>query len=104
VVARSKTVHSLCACGCNERTRTNSAQYVPGHAPSKVKIQDAAGLVVELTDISEEPPAYAQIGTIHDQGIIIRFTVLNHPTCGNFTWEYPRDKELLRQTDIRRHR
>lgn len=102
MVARSKTVHSLCACGCGERTRSNSAQYVPGHAPKTIAIEDAAGLIVELTDISEEPPAYAKIGAIHDQDIIIRFTVIDHPTCGNFTWEYPRGKMLLRQVDYRR--
>lgn len=98
----TKTTHTLCICGCGERTKSAAAQYLPGHAPQTVKIEDAAGLWVELVKISEEPPAYARITTTKDLGLFIQFTVAEHPTCGHFTWEYPRGTVLRVRPERRR--
>lgn len=100
----AKTPHTLCECGCDERTTSLSARYLPGHAPKTLRIEAAAGQVVKLINISEEPDAYAKVGAIKDQGIIIEFTVIDHPTCGDFSWAYPRGTVLELQPQYRKRK
>lgn len=85
-----------CGCGCDASVRTAAAWYIPGHAPEKIPIEDASGQWVKLTNISTEPAAFARIGKVDvsPDNLFVTITVMDHPTCGGFTWTYPKGTEV----------
>lgn len=93
--ARAKTFYRQCGCECGDTVRTAAAYYIPGHAPEWIAIENASGQWVKLTNISMEPAAYARIGAVTEtDGLFVEFTVMEHPTCGGFTWSYRKGKTV----------
>ena len=79
--------YAKCRCGCEQSVRTASATYIPGHAPERIKIENASGQWILVTDISEEEPAVAKIGQVKDlDGTFLEVKISDHPTCGGFIW------------------
>lgn len=86
--AASAKHYRKCGCGCDNSVRTAAAWYIPGHAPQEIAIEDASGQIVKVTNIGEEPAAWARIGQIKElDGTFLEVTIHDHPTCGNFTWK-----------------
>lgn len=102
--AAATKFYRKCDCGCGVSVKTASAQYLPGHAPEWVAIENASGMWVKLTDISLEPPAYARIGQVKDlDGTFLEVSVAEHATCGTFTWKgYTKGKMVQVKPTYRR--